>query len=97
MERLEQINQRTIYTKWRNRTKVKIYPLIAKFFSNPITDNNQARMVARIIDGLNNPYYEYNRQLEPLADTDVIAVRILVQLDVEEFYKIMKKKFGSLK
>jgi len=97
MERLEQINQRKRYTKWRKRTKVKIYPLIANFFSNPITDDNQARLVGRIIDGLNNPYYEYDKQLNQLADTDVIAIRILLELDVEEFYKLMKKKLGNIK
>lgn len=97
MTREEEIKQRKAFNKWKKRTLGKLYPLVAKFFSHPITDTNQARMVGRIVEQLNNPYYEFSTKLEPLADTDIIAKRIMIQIEVEDFYKLMKKKFGSIK
>lgn len=93
---LEKRKQRQEFNDWRARTAVTIAKLAHIFFSKPNYNKEQAKHLGRIIYDLHNPYYDVLSRdgKRELTDTDVIGLRIVLELSVEEFCKYMKKDLG---
>lgn len=96
MTRLEEQTQRQEFNDWRARTSVSIAKLAAIFFSEPNYDKEQAKHLGRIIYDLHNPFYDVLSRdgKRDLSMEDIIALRILLELNVEDFCKYMKKDLG---
>ena len=99
MTEIEKRQQRTEFKEWKKRAMKAITPLLIDFFKkqslDPIhTEMEMARKVGYIVEGLNNPYYDIlgadNKHLDEMS---IIAVRCLLELFVEEFFKYMKIDF----
>lgn len=90
MTYLEAVQQRERFKKWKARAIKRITPLLVIFFSNP-QKSEHSRLVGRIVERLHNPYYDIlNCKGEHLDEQTIIANRIFLELEVEEFCKLVK-------
>ena len=89
---MEDKKERTKFKEWKAKTKKAVTPLIIKFLSQENYDSDMGRKVGQILDGLNNPFYDiqdyYGKQYN---ETNIIAIRILLEIEVEEFIEYMSE------
>lgn len=98
MNEIEKRKASKKFNSWRRRTMKSLNPLLVKFFSNPNIHNyDEARKVGMLIEGLNDPTFAIMLDGKRLAENDVIGMRIVLEIESEMFFKLMKEKFGSLK
>lgn len=99
MTELEKRKERGIFKLWKLKTSKEISPLIVIFFSQENPDTDIARKVGQILDKLNNPYFDIldERTLKHLDDITIIAVRVILEIQVDEFKEYMKKYLRSKK
>jgi len=98
MNELEKRKASKKFNDWRRRTMKSLNPLLVKFFSNPNMFNyDEARKVGMLIEGLNDPTFAIMLDGKRLSENDVIGMRIVLEIEAEMFFKLMKNKFGSLK
>jgi hypothetical protein len=100
MTEIEKRQQRTVFKEWKKRAMKTVTPLLIDFFkkqpADPIhTEMEWAYKVGYIIQSLNNPYYDILDAANDkrLDEDSIIAVRCLLELYVEDFFKYMKTDF----
>lgn len=89
-------DQRNRFNKWKERAINKLIPLLAQYFATPAIQKVEVtRKAGRIVERLHNPYFDIlNHKGDHMEPTEIIAARIFLQLETEEFCQYMKK-FGS--
>lgn len=89
---MENKKERTKFKEWKAKTKKEITPLIVKFLSQDNYDSDMGRKVGQILDGLNNPFYDIQNHYGKHYDaTNIIAIRILLEIQVEEFIEYISE------
>jgi len=91
MTELERRQERKKFTDWRARARKAILPIISKIFAADDYNNADARKLGRVIEALHNPYYDIlDKSGNHLHDETIIAMRILLQIDIEDLVKKYK-------
>lgn len=94
MTSLEKQQQQQKFNDWRARTSVSIAKLAIIFFSEPYYNKERAKNLGRIIQDLHDPFYDILSDGKRISMEDTIVLRILLEINVEEFCKYMKKDLG---
>jgi len=91
MNELDKRKESLKFSEWKHETIKKITPMIVKFFSNKFSQDD-AKRLGLIIYNLNNPYYDVlDYRGDRLSITDIMALRILLEIMVEEFIENNKE------
>ena len=95
---IQRNKERERFQNWKRRAKIAVKPYISKFFAEGVNDTDKERRIGMILKDLNTPTFDIQDDYgKRYPEESIMAIRILLQIEVEEFIQYMINKFGRIK